>query len=231
MDFNIISHKCWVWQNLKQVRLPGSWAQGQGHWLFVEKHCHCSCTYSYWWILMWDHTKVGWYEFNRCFLYPCIQIIITCFIILRWVARSNWIRFQTTLDLNPLHELRYNILQQYFSSLETLPQNLWDFYPTRWHELGSCLITSSSAMEALGSPSISWAPMGGGHAYRILKTSVCQWQVKRQYTFVRLSENHFIFSQDFWLFVHFFHFCLCFFLILCFFFLRVYILWNTEKKH
>ena len=41
-----------------------------------------------------------------------------------------------------------------FSSLETLPPNLWDFYPTRSNEFGSCLVTGSSVMEALGSPSI-----------------------------------------------------------------------------
>ena len=39
--------------------------------------------------------------------------------------------------------------KQYFSSSETFPPNLWDFYPTRSHEFGSCLVTSSSAMEAL----------------------------------------------------------------------------------
>ena len=42
--------------------------------------------------------------------------------------------------------------QQFFSSSETLPPNLWDFYPTQSHEFRSCLATSSSAMEALGSP-------------------------------------------------------------------------------
>ena len=36
------------------------------------------------------------YEFNRCYLYSCVQIIITCFI--GGLARSNWIWFQTTLD-------------------------------------------------------------------------------------------------------------------------------------
>ena len=76
---------------------------------------------------------------------------------------------------------------------------------TRSHEFGSCLVTSSSAMEALGSPSISWAPMGGGHAFRIPKTSVCRWQVQRQYTSVPLREIHFV------------RFCLCFFLFLFFF--------------
>ena len=45
---------------------------------------------------------------------------------------------------------------------------MWDFYPTQSHGFGSCLVTSSSAMEALGSPSISQAPMGGGHAFRKL---------------------------------------------------------------
>ena len=79
------------------------------------------------------------------------------------------------LLLNPLHELLCNVqVNKYFSSLETLPLNLWDFYPTRSHEFGSCLVTSSSAMEALGSPSISRAPMGGGNAFRKPKTSVCR---------------------------------------------------------
>ena len=70
--------------------------------------------------------------------------------------------------------MRYNVRQQYFSSLETLPQILWEFYPTRSHEFGSCLVTSSSAMEALGSQSLSRAPMGGGNASRIPNTSVCR---------------------------------------------------------
>ena len=47
--------------------------------------------------------------------------------------------------------------QQYFSSSETLPQNVWDFYPTRSHDFGPCLVSSRSAIEALGSPSISRA--------------------------------------------------------------------------
>ena len=46
-------------------------------------------------------------------------------------------------------------------------------------------------MEALGSPSISRAPMGGGHAFQIPKTSVCRWQVQRQYTIVRLPVSNF----------------------------------------
>ena len=48
-----------------------------------------------------------------------------------------------------------------FERSETLPPNFWDFYPTRSHELGFCFVTSSSAMEALGSPSFSRAPMSG----------------------------------------------------------------------
>ena len=52
-------------------------------------------------------------------------------------------------------------------------------------------------MEALGSPSISRAPMGGGHAFRIPKTSVCLWQVQQQYTIVRLPEIHFTASGFF----------------------------------
>ena len=112
----------------------------------------------------------------------------------------------------------YNVpSQQYFSSLETLPPNLWDFYPTRSHEFGSFLISSSSAMEALGSPSISRAPMGGGRAFRIPRTSVCRCQVKRYYR--SLTWNQFycfrIFPKDFWPFVRF---CHCFFLVFFFFF-------------
>ena len=68
--------------------------------------------------------------------------------------------------------------------------------PTRSHEFGSCLVTSSSAMEALGSPSISQAPTGKGHAFRIPKTSECRWQVQ-QYTFMRLTEIHFTASGFF----------------------------------
>ena len=78
--------------------------------------------------------------------------------------------FRPRLTFNTLHELQYNVQVNNTS----LPPNLWDFYPTRSHESGSCLVTSSSAMEALGSPSISRAPMGGGHAFRIPKTSVCR---------------------------------------------------------
>ena len=107
----------------------------------------------------------------------------------------NEFDFRPLWFLNPLPELRYNV--QYFSSLETLPPNLWDFYPTRSHKLGSCLVTSSSAMGALGSPSISRAPMGGGYAFRILITSKCRWQVQRQYAFVRLPEIHFTTSGFF----------------------------------
>ena len=46
-------------------------------------------------------------------------------------------------------------------------------------------------MEALGSPYISRAPTGEGHAFRIPRTSVCRWQVQRQYTTVRLPEIQF----------------------------------------
>ena len=37
MDFEITSYKCWVIQYLEQVQLSESWAQGQGHWLVLEK--------------------------------------------------------------------------------------------------------------------------------------------------------------------------------------------------
>ena len=70
--------------------------------------------------------------------------------------------FRPRLTSTPLHELRNNVAsQQYFSSSETMPPNLWDFYLTWSHEFGSCLVTSSSAMEALGKPSISQALMDG----------------------------------------------------------------------
>ena len=52
-------------------------------------------------------------------------------------------------------------------------------------------------MEALGRPSISRDPMGGGHAFRIPKTSVCRRQVQRQYTIVRFPEIHFTASGFF----------------------------------
>ena len=56
-------------------------------------------------------------------------------------------------------------------------------------------------MEALGSPSISRAPKGGGHAFRIPKTIVCRRQVQRQYIIVHLTELQFtasgFFPQDF----------------------------------
>ena len=42
---------------------------------------------------------------------------------------------------------------------------MWDFYPNRWHEFGSCLFTSSSATEASGSP--SFAGPDWGRAFRI----------------------------------------------------------------
>ena len=67
-------------------------------------------------------------------------------------------------------------------------------------------------MEALGSPSISQAPVGGGHAFRIPKTSVCRWQVQRQYTLVRLPEIHFTVSG---LFLKNFD-CLCVFVFVSF---------------
>ena len=67
-------------------------------------------------------------------------------------------------------------------------------------------------MEALGNPSISPGPMGGGHAFRIPKTSVCRWQVQRQYTFVRSPEIHFNASG---FFVKIFD-CLFVFVFVCF---------------
>ena len=69
--------------------------------------------------------------------------------------------------------------------------------PARSHGFVSYLVTSSSATEALDSPSVSRVPMGGGHAFRIPKTSVCWWQVQRKYTIVRIPEIHFIASGFF----------------------------------
>ena len=74
-------------------------------------------------------------------------------------------------------------------------------------------------MEALSSPSISRAPMGGGHDFRIPKTIACRWQVQRQYTIVRLPEIHFTPSGFFLkIFDHLCVFCLCLFLAFFFFF-------------
>ena len=67
-------------------------------------------------------------------------------------------------------------------------------------------------MEVLGSPSISRAPMGGGHDFRIPKTSVCRWQVQKQYTLVRLTEIHFTASG---FFLKIFN-CLCIFVFVSF---------------
>ena len=59
-------------------------------------------------------------------------------------------------------------------------------------------------MEALGGQSISRASMGGGHAFRLPKTSVCRWQVRRHYRSllksILLLQD---FPKDFWPFVRF----------------------------
>ena len=60
--------------------------------------------------------------------------------------------------------------------------------------------------------------MGMGHAFRIPKTSVCRWQVQRQYTFVRLPEIHFTASGFFLKIFTVCAFCLCFFLVFLFVF-------------
>ena len=44
--------------------------------------------------------------------------------------------------------------------LKILPPDLWDFYPTRSHDEGN------SALETIGSPTTSLAPMGGGRGLR-----------------------------------------------------------------
>ena len=148
----------------------------------------------------------------------------------RWVVQIwlNLISDHAWL-LIPLHEVWYNVCQQYFSSLETLPPNLWDFYPTRLHEFGSCLVTCSSAIEVLGSPSISWAPMGGDHALRLPKTGVCRWQVQRQYTIVRLPEIHYTASG---FFLKIFD-RLCVFVLVSFwsFFCESHIMKSRKKKN
>ena len=89
-------------------------------------------------------------------------------------------------------------------------------------------------MEALGSPSISLAPTSRVHAFRIPKSSVCQWQVQQQYTIVCLPEIYYT-ASGFFLKI-FNHLCLfvfvtfwsCFFFL--FLFLQTYTLWKTEKK-
>ena len=87
-------------------------------------------------------------------------------------------------------------------------------------------------MEALGSPSILRAPMGGGHSFRIPKTSVCRWQVQRQCTFVRLPEIYFTASG---FFLQIFD-CLCVFVFVyfwscfSFFFASLHIMKSRKKK-
>ena len=95
-------------------------------------------------------------------------------------------------------------------------------------------------MEALGSPSISRVPMGGrrrgaawgggGHAFRIPKTSVCRWQVQRQYTFVRLPEIHFTASGLFLKIFDYLCIFVCFFLVLFYFFCESTCYEKQEKK-
>ena len=103
-------------------------------------------------------------------------------------------------------------------------------------------------MEALGSPSISRAPMGGGHAFRIPKTIVCRRQVQRQYIIVHLTELQFtasgFFPQDFlsvppynfvsfsfWSFFLFFFFFFFFFLFFFSIFASLHVMKNREKKN
>ena len=85
-------------------------------------------------------------------------------------------------------------------------------------------------MDALGSPSISRAPMGGAYAYRTPKSNVCRWQVERQYDIVRLPEIHFTAPR--FLLKIFDRLCVLFFSILFFFlfFLRIYTLWQADNK-
>ena len=44
--------------------------------------------------------------------------------------------------------------------LKILPPDLWDFYPTRSHDKQA--LPKASALETIGSPTTSLAPMGGG---------------------------------------------------------------------
>ena len=53
MEFNIISHNCWVLQYLKEDQLSGCWIQGQGNCCyFLKNNCHRSSAYIYQWILI-----------------------------------------------------------------------------------------------------------------------------------------------------------------------------------
>ena len=100
----------------------------------------------------------------------------------------------------------------------------------RSHEFRSCLITSSSATEALGSPSISRDPMGGGHAFRTPKTSVYRWQVQRQYTFVccfRIFLKRILTIRAFLFLFRFFFFFFFFF----FFLASLHIMKSRKKKN
>ena len=102
--------------------------------------------------------------------------------------------------------------KQYFSSSETLPSNLWGFYPTQSHELGSCLVTSSSAMEALGSPS----------------TTTIHYRLLTRYPFHCFR----IFPKDFWPFVPFTFvslFSFSFFFVY-FFFASLHVMKSRKKQ-
>ena len=100
--------------------------------------------------------------------------------------------FRPRLTSNPLHELQYNVKVSSISVVQKHCLQICGTFTRRDHtNTWSCLVTSSSAMEALGSPSILRAPMGGDHAFRIPKTSVCRWQVQRQYTIIRLPVSKF----------------------------------------
>ena len=79
----------------------------------------------------------------------------------------NEFDFRPCLTSNPLHEMDVQVNN--ISVVQRHCLQICETYRTRSHEFGSCLVTSSSAMEALGSSSISWAPMGGGHAFRYRK--------------------------------------------------------------
>ena len=79
-------------------------------------------------------------------------------------------------------------------------------------------------MEALGSPSISRAPMGGGHIFRKLVYAGNRHNERHYHS---LPEIHFTATGFFLKTFDRLCVCLCFFLVL---FLRVYTLWKAEKK-
>ena len=140
--------------------------------------------------------------------------------LLPFLARSNWIDFRPRLTSESTAWIAIKRpSQQYFSSLETLPPNSWDFYPTRSHDFGSCLVTISSALEALG------AHRGPRWAGAMLFENR-----KLVYAGNRYNDIHCfrIFPKDFWSFMRFFG--LCFFFFFFFFFASLHIMKSRKKQ-